>query len=151
MKCFVARQQCKRNSFLRLHGNIQRFILLTATCKPTTIQSKALLCFRSNNGEAKAPRCYVDRTLGVFKCVHHHVVHRGWQQLKNDRSVQYTEPDIERLSLRSLNFYQFKRISCIKIWYDIFVDAAMISHSCLWSVPEGLLKCSSWDFLPVLT
>ena len=44
-KYFVYQQYCKRNRFLRFHGNNQRFILFTAACGSTTVQRKCTVAF----------------------------------------------------------------------------------------------------------
>jgi hypothetical protein len=61
-KFFVARHQCKGKLLVYFRGNAEHFMLLTATCTPTTIKWKHY----SNNGYAKAPRCYVVGTWCIL-------------------------------------------------------------------------------------
>ena len=53
----AVRQQCRRNSLLRLCGN-NHLVLLTAICRSTTIHSKRTLAFPQ--------QCYVTRTVSML-------------------------------------------------------------------------------------
>jgi hypothetical protein len=56
--CLVARQECKGNPYSRFHDPaLSDFILLTVTCRSTTIQKESIVAFTSNNDYADAPHC----------------------------------------------------------------------------------------------
>ena len=56
--CFAARQKCKGNPFSSFHDpTLSEFILLTVTCRSTTIQNESIIAFSGNNDYADPPHC----------------------------------------------------------------------------------------------
>ena len=65
---FVARQQCRGNTFLHFHGNTEHFLLLTATILATRIKRErnvALLC----NVRSPTEACSLHLPTCVYLCL----------------------------------------------------------------------------------